>query len=236
MDLSVEDLLALFEEEAKKDGANNGFSGLPLIGEDGLLSSFTSKGRGNVLGYRSGGRPSVEYLGDADAIAEQIGGGSTPAPIADVPEPEPLDPGKVFADQYLVNFDKYDAGEKGLFGGQDVDFLRSQGVSDDDIRKIAQQRSTVQPLPAAVYQRLDGVTPAEQSTSGQVGAQQYASNYTSGKSGYDAGAQGIFGGQDVRAMRSKGYSDDEIRATARAVRATGQSLPNAVSVLLGDIG
>mgnify|MGYP005989137109 CR=1 FL=1 len=158
--------------------------------------------------------------------------------LPEVEEPEMIDPGKAFADQYLQNFSKYDQGEQGLFGGKDVDFLRGKGVADEDIRRIADERSTVQQLPAAVYQRLGGVTPAEQSTSGggsgKVGAQAYAQNYTSGKSGFDAGAAGIFGGQDVDAMRQKGYSDNEIRATVNAVRNTGQSIPDAVFRRLGN--
>jgi hypothetical protein len=158
--------------------------------------------------------------------------------LPEVEEPKEIDPGKAFADQYLQNFSKYDQGEQGLFGGKDVDFLRGKGVADEDIRRIADERSTVQQLPAAVYQRLGGVTPAEQSTSGggsgKVGAQAYAQNYTSGKSGFDAGAAGIFGGQDVDAMRQKGYSDNEIRATVNAVRNTGQSIPDAVFRRLGN--
>ena len=155
--------------------------------------------------------------------------------LGEVEEPKEIDPGKAFADQYLQNFSKYDVGQKNLFGGQDVDFLREKGVSDDDIRRIADERSTVQQLPAAVYQRLGGVTPAEQSTSSnKVGAQAYAANYTQGKSGFDAGAAGIFGGQDVDAMRQKGYSDNEIKATVNAVRNSGQNIPDAVFRRLGN--
>lgn len=136
------------------------------------------------------------------------------------------------ADDYLRNFSKYDQGEQGLFGGQDVDYLRAQGVSDDKIRSIAEQRSSVQELPAAVYQRLGGVTAAEMSTPSSPAPQTAAQNYLSGA--VDVGAQGIFGGQDVRALLSQGASQDEVRATARAIRNAGQTLPPAVYRELGQ--
>lgn len=144
--------------------------------------------------------------------------------------PEPIAPS--LADDYLKNFSKYDQGEQGLFGGQDVDYLRAQGVSDDKIRSIAEQRSSVQELPAAVYQRLGGVTAAEMSTPSSPAPQKAAQNYLSGA--VDVGAQGIFGGQDVRALLSQGASQDEVRATARAIRNSGQTLPPAVYRELGQ--
>jgi hypothetical protein len=144
--------------------------------------------------------------------------------------PEPIAPS--LADDYLRNFSKYDQGQQGLFGGQDVDYLRAQGVSDDKIRSIAEQRSNVQELPAAVYQRLGGVTAAEMSTPSSPAPQTAAQNYLSGS--VDVGAKGIFGGQDVRALLSQGASQDEVRATARAIRNSGQTLPNAVYRELGQ--
>ena len=147
------------------------------------------------------------------------------ASTLEVPKPS-------LADDYLRNFSKYDQGQQGLFGGQDVDYLRAQGVSDDKIRSIAEQRSSVQELPAAVYQRLGGVTAAEMSTPSSPAPQTAAQNYLSGS--VDVGAQGIFGGQDVRALLSQGASKDEVRATARAIRNSGQTLPNAVYRELGQ--
>lgn len=152
------------------------------------------------------------------------------APTPEAPTPEPIAPS--LADDYLRNFSKYDQGQQGLFGGQDVDYLRAQGVSDDKIRSIAEQRSSVQELPAAVYQRLGGVTAAEMSTPSSPAPQTAAKNYLSGA--VDVGAQGIFGGQDVRALLSQGASQDEVRATARAIRNSGQTLPNAVYRELGQ--
>ena len=149
---------------------------------------------------------------------------------AAAPTPKPIEPS--LKDDYLANFSKYDQGAQNYFGGQDVDYLRGQGVSDDDIRDIAQQRSSVQELPAAVYQRLGGVTAAEMSTPSSPAPQTAAKNYLSGA--VDVGAQGVFGGQDVRALLSKGASQDEVRATARAIRASGQTLPNAVYRELGQ--
>ena len=147
------------------------------------------------------------------------------ASTLEVPKPS-------LADDYLRNFSKYDQGQQGLFGGQDVDYLRAQGVSDDKIRSIAEQRSSGQELPAAVYQRLGGVTAAEMSTPSSPAPQTAAQNYLSGA--VDVGAQGIFGGQDVRALLSQGASEDEVRATARAIRNSGQTLPNAVYRELGQ--
>jgi hypothetical protein len=149
---------------------------------------------------------------------------------AAAPIPEPTKPS--LKDDYLANFSKYDQGAQNYFGGQDVDYLRSQGMSDSDIRDIAEQRSTVQELPAAVYQRLGGVTAAEMSTPSSPAPQTAAKNYLSGA--VDVGAQGVFGGQDVRALLSQGASQDEVRATARAIRAAGQTLPNAVYRELGQ--
>jgi len=163
----------------------------------------------------------------------EIGPKSTNASVsvnktgAAAPLPEPS-----LKDDYLANFSNYDQGAQNYFGGQDVDYLRGQGMSDDDIRDIARQRSTVQELPAAVYQRLGGVTAAEMSTPSSPAPQTAAQNYLSGA--VDVGAQGIFGGQDVRALLSQGASQDEVRATARAIRNAGQTLPPAVYRELGQ--
>jgi hypothetical protein len=48
------------------------------------------------------------------------------------------------------------------------------------------------------------------------------------------GQQGLFGGQDVDAMRNQGYTDEQIRATASAMRRQGQTLPPAVFNRLGQ--
>ena len=191
--------------------------------EPGRMRTATYKGRGNVLGYKTGGRPTVEetVLGDTPLSHEMPKAPEAPKSLSEMS-----------AQDIFSNYSKYDVGEKGLFGGQDVDYLRSQGVEDPTIREIARLSSATQQTPAAVYQRLGGTLTSPQSTASGPDPQQYAKNYLSGQT--DVGAQGIFGGQDVDAMRSQGYSDEQIRATANAIRRTGQNIPDAVFRRLGN--
>ena len=197
------------------------------------LSGFDAPIQQTRTFYKGESPRTMTYKSAVQPAREVTTVGPAPQAQAAVPTPEMPKAAEIpFADQYLQNFSNYDQGEQGLFGGQDVDYLRSKGVSDADIRKIADQRSSVQPLPAAVYQRLGGVTPAQQSTPSSPPPQTAAQNYLSGA--VDVGAQGIFGGQDVRALLSQGASQDEVRATARAIRNSGQTLPNAVYRELGQ--
>ena len=208
------DLNELFKDN---EGSSGGLEGFQPI----TKTTTFNKGRTpTTLTYKA---PS-----QAANITEVIGS----AMAAPVETPEAPEPEFNLVDDYLKNFSKYDVGEQGLFGGKDVDYLRGQGVSDEDIRGIAQQRSSVQPLPAAVYQRLGGVTAAEQSTPDSPGAQTAAQNYLSGS--VDVGEKGIFGGQDVRALLGQGMSKNEVIATAKAIRNAGQTLPNAVFRELGQ--
>jgi hypothetical protein len=209
------DLSEFFEDdEGKSSGGMQGFQ--PIT----KTTTFNKGRTPTTLTYKA---PS-----QAANITEVIGS----AMAAPVETPEAPEPEFNLVDDYLKNFSKYDVGEQGLFGGKDVDYLRGQGVSDEDIRGIAQQRSSVQPLPAAVYQRLGGVTAAEQSTPDSPGAQTAAQNYLSGS--VDVGEKGIFGGQDVRALLGQGMSKNEVIATAKAIRNAGQTLPNAVFRELGQ--
>lgn len=216
-------LADLFGDEDKEGRTTQGFEGFAPL----TKTTTFNKGRTpTTLTYKAPSQPA--------SVTEVIGAaiGTPSAPSAPEAPEEVKKPEVSLVDDYLVNFAKYDVGEQGLFGGQDVDYLRSQGVSDAEIRKIADQRSSVQPLPAAVYQRLGGVTPAEQSTPSSPGAQTAAQNYLSGS--VDVGAQGIFGGQDVRALLGQGMSKNEVIATAKAVRNAGQTLPAAVYRELGQ--
>ena len=209
------DLSEFFEdEEGKSSGGMQGFQ--PIT----KTTTFNKGRTPTTLTYKT---PS-----QAANITEVIGS-AIPAPVE---TPEAPEPEFNLVDDYLKNFSKYDVGEQGLFGGKDVDYLRGQGVSDEDIRGIAQQRSSVQALPAAVYQRLGGVTAAEQSTPDSPGAQTAAQNYLSGS--VDVGEKGIFGGQDVRALLGQGMSKDEVISTAKAIRNAGQTLPKAVFRELGQ--
>jgi len=241
--LNRSDLIKLLEDE--ESGTNTSeFLDIPLqnvetAGSSGVTGSFLSKGRGNVLGYREGGRPTVGYQGPAEAIRELI---SAPKPTSTAAKSEsegtseltkaPKSLSEMSAQEIFGNYSKYDVGEQGLFGGQDVDYLRGQGVGDETIREIARMSSATQQTPAAVYQRLGGTLTSPQSKASGPDPQQYAKSYLSGQT--DVGAQGIFGGQDVDAMRSQGYTDEQIRATAKAIRGTGQNIPDAVFRRLGN--
>ena len=157
-------LADLFGDEDKEGTTTQGFEGFAPL----TKTTTFNKGRTpTTLTYKAPSQPASV----TEVIGAAIGTPSAPTAPEEVKEPEVS-----LVDDYLVNFAKYDVGEQGLFGGKDVDYLRSQGVSDVDIRKIADQRSSVQPLPAAVYQRLGGVTPAEQSTPSSPGAQTAAAN------------------------------------------------------------
>lgn len=230
--LNRSDLIKLFED-AENGTDTSKFFDIPLqnvetTGTSDVTGSFLSKGRGNVLGYREGGRPTVGYQGPAEDIRELIN-----APETEIPTPKaPKSLSEMSAQEIFGNYSKYDVGEQGLFGGQDVDYLRGQGVGDETIREIARMSSATQQTPAAVYQRLGGTLTSPQSTASGPDPQQYAKNYLSGQT--DVGAQGIFGGQDVDAMRSQGYTDEQIRATAKAIRGTGQNIPDAVFRRLGN--
>jgi hypothetical protein len=235
----LEELFDMREEGASGDGF------MPLV-----QTKMTEKGRGGVLGYKAARTPTafktygaLEGQGDTVATGGSVGDikiGQTvtqPAqPVQPVQPVQPATPKKLTAQDVLADFGKYDVGEKGLFGGQDVDNLRTLGLSDEDIRQVATGRSAEQPLPAAVYQRLGGVTAGEQAKATRlVDPQTFAKQFISGVTGFDAGEAGIFGGQDVDAMRTQGYSDDQIRATARALQAQGKALPPAVTRRLGSL-
>jgi len=203
--------------------------------EPARMRTATYKGRGNVLGYQTAGRPTVEetVFGSQPLTMDMPKAPEAPeAPEAETPTPEaPKSLSEMSAQEIFSNYSKYDVGEQGLFGGQDVDYLRAQGVGDPTIREVARMSSATQQTPAAVYQRLGGTLTSPQSTASGPDPQQYAKSYLSGQT--DVGAQGIFGGQDVDAMRSQGYTDEQIRATAKAIRGTGQNIPDAVFRRLG---
>ena len=123
------------------------------------------------------------------------------------------------------------------FGGGDLRRARAAGYSDESIKDFLVNKYKDFPIADPIKAELGISAPASSGGGGgggQVSAQTYAQNYSSGQSGFDAGAAGIFGGQDVDAMRSKGYSDDQIRETVKAVRGSGQDIPAAVFRRLGN--
>jgi len=224
------DLADLFKDD-ENDTGGEGFA--PAFRVEQI-----SKGRGGALSYKAPRQPtqtlSMEIL---PTLKTEAAAPSTPTttPTTTTPTPEPEKPkslAEMSAQDIFKNYSQYDQGEQGLFGGQDVDYLRGQGVGDETIREVARLSSATQQTPAAVYARLGGTLTSSQPTASGPNPQQYAQNYLSGSA--DVGEKGIFGGQDVDAMRSQGYTDEQIRATAKAIRGTGQNIPAAVFRRLGQ--
>ena len=208
-----------------KDDDSEGTSGF-----EGFQPAFKveqiSKGRGGALSYKAPRQPTQKLSMELMPAVSQTVSQTTSA--------APKSLAKMSAQDIFSNYSKYDQCEQGLFGGQDVDYLRGQGVGDDTIREVARMSSATQQTPAAVYARL-GVTltsPEPAAPTAQTNPQEYATNFYG--SSRDVGQQGLFGGQDVDAMRNKGYSDEQIRATANAMRRQGQELPPAVFRRLGE--
>lgn len=226
------DLRKLFEDE-EGTSVFEGFE--PMMG---TTTKEFQKGRSpSSLTYKAAPQPAREVTtGPVLARTAVIETPTAPAPEPEpIPEPEvPKTLAEMSGQEIFQNFSQYDQGEQGLFGGKDVDYLRQQGVADETIREVARLRSAGEQTPAAVYARLGGTLTSSQpaSAGSAVNPQQYAADYLSGTT--DVGAQGIFGGQDVDAMRAKGYTDEQIRATASAVRGAGQTIPAAVFRRLGN--
>jgi hypothetical protein len=208
-----------------KDDDSEGTSGF-----EGFQPAFKveqiSKGRGGALSYKAPRQPTQKLSMELMPAVSQTVSQTTSA--------APKSLAKMSAQDIFSNYSKYDQGEQGLFGGQDVDYLRGQGVGDDTIREVARMSSATQQTPAAVYARLGGTltSPEPAAPTAQTNPQEYATNFYG--SSRDVGQQGLFGGQDVDAMRNKGYSDEQIRATASAMRRQGQELPPAVFRRLGE--
>ena len=97
-------------------------------------------------------------------------------------------------------FDYSQYGESG-FGLKDVEALRSQGVGDETLRRLAANASKVGPGAA---QQL-GYTPSQQQVTTSI-----AQSYDPGS----AGGAG-FGLKDVEALRAQGVSESQMRDIAR---------------------
>lgn len=221
------DLRDLFKEDEDQSQGLEGF--IPLT-----KTTTELKGRSpSTLTFNQPSQPSrivEEYSSPMQVAAQsQTPAAEAPKPIVTPPKPKTL--AEMSAQDIFGNYSQYDQGEQGLFGGQDVDYLRQQGVGDEVIREVARLSSAKQQTPAAVYERLGG-TLTSPTSSTPMSAQAYATDFYG--SSRDVGQQNFFGGQDVDAMRSKGYSDEEIRATANAMRKQGQTLPPAVFNRLGN--
>jgi len=214
-----------------KDDDSEGTSGF-----EGFQPAFKveqiSKGRGGALSYKAPRQPTQKLSMELMPAVSQT---TSPTQQTETKTETPAAPkslAEMSAQDIFSNYSKYDQGEQGLFGGKDVDYLRGQGVGDETIREVARMSSGTQQTPAAVYAKLGGTLTSPQPTASGPNPQQYAQDYFSGSA--DVGEKGIFGGQDVDAMRGQGYSDEQIRATANAIRRSGQNLPAAVFRRLGE--
>ena len=223
------DLRSLFEDDEQTAGGLEGF--MPMTKTTSQLKGRTP----TTLTYKQPSQPArtvEEFAAPTQAASIGTPTTETPKPIETPAAPRSL--AEMSAQDIFSSYSKYDQGEQGLFGGQDVDYLRGQGVGDDTIREVARMSSATQQTPAAVYARLGGTltSPEPAAPTAQTNPQEYATNFYG--SSRDVGQQGLFGGQDVDAMRNKGYSDEQIRATASAMRRQGQELPPAVFRRLGN--
>ena len=130
-----------------KDDDSEGTSGF-----EGFQPAFKveqiSKGRGGALSYKAPRQPTQKLSMELMPAVSQTVSQTTSA--------APKSLAKMSAQDIFSNYSKYDQGEQGLFGGQDVDYLRGQGVGDDTIREVARMSSATQQTPAAVYARLGG--------------------------------------------------------------------------------
>jgi hypothetical protein len=225
------DLRDLFKDDESSTTGLEGF--VPMTKTTSSLKGRTP----TTLTYKQPSEPArtvEEFASPMQAATSQVQTPAieTPKPIQTPTKPKTL--AEMSAEDIFSGFSKYDQGEQGLFGGQDVDYLRQQGVGDETIREVARLSSATQQTPAAVYARLGGTltSPEPAAPTAQVNPQAYATNFYG--SSRDVGQQGLFGGQDVDAMRNQGYTDEQIRATASAMRRQGQELPPAVFRRLGD--
>lgn len=106
-----------------------------------------------------------------------------------------------------------DPGDKFAFGMQDLNELRSQGLSDENIRYYASQAPQVG-RKAAVELNLAGTLENYQDPSS---APKSNPNYTY----TDPGDKGIFGMQDYRELESQGVSEDVMKFIAQGQAYTG---------------
>lgn len=112
-----------------------------------------------------------------------------------------------------TSFTYTDPGDKFAFGMKDLNELRSQGVSDENIRYYASQAPQVGPKAAAEL-KLAGILENYQNPSS---APQSNPDYTY----TDPVDKGIFGMQDYRELESQGVSEDVMRYIAQGQSYTG---------------
>ena len=123
------DLRSLFEDDEQTAGGLEGF--MPMTKTTSQLKGRTP----TTLTYKQPSQPArtvEEFAAPTQAASIGTPTTETPKPIETPAAPKSL--AEMSAQDIFSSYSKYDQGEQGLFGGQDVDYLRGQGVGDDTIR------------------------------------------------------------------------------------------------------
>jgi len=241
--------------------------------EPARMKTATYKGRGNVLGYQTGGRPTVEetVFGNQPLSHEMpkapeaketapelkkftgtVGG----VPITDMGEmgfgmkdyniaveagydPESIESwvkenrDKLFNigpeaqktlgitdyTQTTPGYFDYSARGGAGFGMEDVNYLRSQGAREEDIRKLAQQAPYVGEQAYKLYGGSMLATPenvAKVQAPANYPTYQASKPTTVSAPSFDYGSYGQagFGGEDLSVAKARGYSDEQIASLA----------------------
>jgi hypothetical protein len=226
--LNRSDLMKLLEDE--EGGTNtNEFLDIPLqnvetAGTSGVVGSFLSKGRGNVLGYQKGGSPTVEYRGPAESIREVI---NAPRPTSS--SAESTGPGKYQGVAQGVNIND-PSGIYGVgFGPGDLRRALDEGYSSQSIRDYLTSSYQGSPISEDVarslgmFQHPGGIVTENKGTVTNLTApkettispppQKTYSGVAGGVNIHDpSGIYGVgFGPGDLRRAQQEGYSNESIK-------------------------
>lgn len=234
-------------------------------------STTTYKGRGNVLGYRTGGLPTTTETvfggaslpvmpktetEEAAPKLKQFTGTVGGVPITDMGEmgfgmkdyniaveagydPESIESwvkenrDKLFNigpeaqktlgitdyTQTTPGYFDYSARGGPGFGMEDVNYLRSQGAREEDIRKLAQQAPYVGEQAYKLYGGSMLATPenvAKVQAPASYPTYQASKPTTVSAPSFDYGSYGQagFGGEDLSVAKARGYSDEQIASLA----------------------
>ena len=202
-----------------------------------LTASFTSKGRGNVLGYQQGSSPSVEISGPIEQVIPLVPGatgglgGPKPLPGARGTETAPKKE-EEFLDTYIEDVKEKetpkaskelvysDPGDKGAFGMKDYQELFEQGASVAEMRKIAEASPYGVGTEAAKLLDLDPYTETKPWI--QPGGQP---SYTF----TDPGSKDVFGMKDYYELLKQDIPKMEMERVARSM--SGGIGPEAAKAL-----
>lgn len=234
--LNRSDLMKLFED-AENGTDTSEFFDIPLqnvetTGTSDVIGSFLSKGRGNVLGYREGGGPTVNYRGPAESIREVISAPkptSTAAESTPAPEPESTSPGEYKGVAKGVNIND-PSGIYGVgFGPGDLRRALEEGYSSQSIKDYLTSSYQGSPISESVarslgmFQHPGGIVTQQQGTVTNLSApkattispppQKTYSGVAGGVNIHDpSGIYGVgFGPGDLRRAQQEGYSNESIK-------------------------